>query len=403
MSVLVLRFYLTFIFICLNLIIQAQVMRDGYVITHENDTIRGRISFSEGERKFYVCRLYIDSTRTIMHFIPEDIKGYVVTGVATFVSRPITVLENRGFAFAEVLVSGRMKLLAVKDHLFIEKRAVLQLVRWRAPVTKDSDQSIPLTKDFKSVLANEMFDYPDAPRLIENSDTTVSKMKKLVIGYNNYIGELDYVARRRWFQFEAGVSGAASIVTLRNVSSSAFGGLADPSKFGSDYIMFPGLSMEFGSPFTKRLRFHVDVFYQKHSFQALYGPISYTRAFSWSYQTVAAPITGVFYFGDEIRKIRPFAELGVELEKRFGDEYRMREDKFIGNTSYISTSSTQFTTDENFNVLGVAGGGVSWSITPVARAMARVRLEGGPFAVGNSSATRLSYTLGISLLVKLSK
>lgn len=378
-------------------------MRDGYVITHENDTIRGRINFSEGERKYYVCRLYIDSTRTIMHFIPEDIKGYVVTGIATFVSRPITVLENRGYAFAEVLVSGRMKLLAVKDRLFIEKKLVWQLVKWRTPVTKDSDKSIPLTKDFKTVLANEMFDYPDAPAMIEHSDTTASKMKKLIIGYNKYVGELDYVAKKRWFLFEAGASLAGSMVALSNNNPAAFGGAVDPTKFGADYILFPGLSTEFGSMLSGRLRFHVDAFYQKNSVQAVYGPAGYTTAFSWSYQTVTAPVTIVYYFNDATKRVRTFAEIGAGLSKRFGDEYLLQEYKFTGNNSYLSTTSSDFVTKNSFNAMAVVGGGISLQIGPRVRALARGRFDGGPFSVGNSSATKMSYTLGFSVLVKLSK
>ena len=85
---------------------------DGYIITHQNDTIHGKVKDQFGVQLILASPKikFIDSSGSIKKLRPRDIKGYSKAGIIDYV----TIQENLSKNFARVVVDGDIKLLVIQ-------------------------------------------------------------------------------------------------------------------------------------------------------------------------------------------------------------------------------------------------------------------------------------------------
>ncbi len=104
---------------------QAQInLRPGYIITNENDTIRGNIDFRTAERNAHTCDFFPTDINSKKSYQPGDIYAYRFTDDGKFyVTRTVTIDDTKQKLFLEYLVKGVVSLYYYKDastHFFFE-------------------------------------------------------------------------------------------------------------------------------------------------------------------------------------------------------------------------------------------------------------------------------------------
>jgi len=86
---------------------------DGYIITLENDTIRGKVRDNFPYRLALAARkiIFIDENGVEKKYLPDDIKGYSKADIANYISLDF----GFGNDFARIVVDGEITLLSFKS------------------------------------------------------------------------------------------------------------------------------------------------------------------------------------------------------------------------------------------------------------------------------------------------
>ena len=107
---------------CLGLLFSAISMtaqtnpQPGYIITNENDTIRGTIDYLTDFRNMYTCHFRADGAHDFQKYKPGEISGYRLTNTGIFyVTRTFVVGHKEQTIFAEYLLKGGVSLYYARD------------------------------------------------------------------------------------------------------------------------------------------------------------------------------------------------------------------------------------------------------------------------------------------------
>ena len=88
----------------------------GYIITNENDTIRGTIDYLNDFRNMYTCHFRADGAHDFQKYKPGEISGYRLTNTGIFyVTRTFVVGHKEQTIFAEYLLKGGVSLYYARD------------------------------------------------------------------------------------------------------------------------------------------------------------------------------------------------------------------------------------------------------------------------------------------------
>src|SRR5882672_2033434 len=98
----------------------SQDFRKGFIITPQNDTVRGYISYREGLRAHKVCNFKASLKQDVVKYEPTQLKGYGFENNAYFASRLAEVRDSvYEQAFLEVLVKGKATLYKYDYFYFL--------------------------------------------------------------------------------------------------------------------------------------------------------------------------------------------------------------------------------------------------------------------------------------------
>lgn len=107
---------------CIGLLFSAISMtaqtnpQPGYIITNENDTIRGTIDYLTDFRNMYTCHFRADGAHDFQKYKPGEISGYRLTNTGIFyVTRTFVVGHKEQTIFAEYLLKGGVSLYYARD------------------------------------------------------------------------------------------------------------------------------------------------------------------------------------------------------------------------------------------------------------------------------------------------
>lgn len=88
----------------------------GYIITNENDTIRGTIDYLSDIRNMYACHFRADGAQDFQKYKPGEISGYRLTNNGIFyVTRTFMIGDKEETIFAEYLLQGGVSLYYARD------------------------------------------------------------------------------------------------------------------------------------------------------------------------------------------------------------------------------------------------------------------------------------------------
>jgi len=108
----------TFIIMLLNAVFMAAQTnpQPGYIITNENDTIKGTIDYLSDIKNMYICHFRADGAQDFQKYKPGEISGYRLTNNGIFyVTRTFPVGDTEQTIFAEYLLKGGVSLYYARD------------------------------------------------------------------------------------------------------------------------------------------------------------------------------------------------------------------------------------------------------------------------------------------------
>lgn len=104
---------------CMAMIQQATAQTNpqpGYIITNENDTIKGTIDYLSDIKNIHACYFCADGAQDFQKYKPGEIKGYrLINNGIFYVTRTFNVGDTEQTIFAEYLLKGGISLYYVRD------------------------------------------------------------------------------------------------------------------------------------------------------------------------------------------------------------------------------------------------------------------------------------------------
>lgn len=169
---------------------------EGYIITLQNDTIHGKIRDRFGMRlEIAPSKInFIDSTGTIVKYLPKDIKGYSKAGIIDY----LTIQDNFGKNFGKLIVDGDVKLLTIKKsgtRMASNPNATGGFTtiqsRYSNDVyylynTKTSNTTTVYQLFFKNRMADYFSDYDKLKTMILNKELRYRDLEVIVATYNKW-------------------------------------------------------------------------------------------------------------------------------------------------------------------------------------------------------------------------
>ena len=90
--------------------------QEGYIITNENDTLRGTIDYLSDIRNMHTCLFKADGEEVYRKYKPGEICGYRLTNNGIFyVTRTFVIGDKEETIFAEFLLQGGVSLYYARD------------------------------------------------------------------------------------------------------------------------------------------------------------------------------------------------------------------------------------------------------------------------------------------------
>lgn len=164
--------------------------RDGYVITSENDTLRGQINHLAYKSMGQECRFRANTKSSITTFHPKDIKGYVLTNFAKYVSSKID--EDR-LVYLEFLIDGILDLYYIriddKDRYFIERDSLpLKEIKYEEEIkSKDGIKYLYESTTHVGLVSLYTKDAPELHNRILNLKNDFSNLRNFTVDYHNKV------------------------------------------------------------------------------------------------------------------------------------------------------------------------------------------------------------------------
>jgi hypothetical protein len=179
-----------FILFCSNFAFCQSDWKDGYIITQENDTLQGQINHLAYRTMGEECRFRSSSKSQAISYYPKDIKGYVITNFAYYVSKEI---DDKRMVFLEYLVNGRLDLFYIRsnddDRYFIQNDSLpLREIKYKEEIK--SVNGVNYLYESKAHIGLVALYTKDAPQLynrIVNIKNDFRYLKKFTVDYHNIV------------------------------------------------------------------------------------------------------------------------------------------------------------------------------------------------------------------------
>jgi hypothetical protein len=185
------------LFLCLNDLSAQTNFRPGFVITNENDTLRGLINYKGDGGIEQKCDFKKSEGSEVKVFYPSDIKEFSFKDGNYYVSKKIKSNGAQNQLFLENLVHGMADLYCYKDganpHYFIEKSngQWFELTNAQSYAYTDGKEHVYGVNMYVGVLR---YAFSDCPKIFGTIDVTSLddySMINVIKKYNDYVGGVE--------------------------------------------------------------------------------------------------------------------------------------------------------------------------------------------------------------------
>ena len=309
--------------------LKAQVNpQSGYVITNDNDTLRGTIDYRTDAKNARSCRFMAEGETAYKEYLPNEIKGYRLSDTgACYVTKTFPVDGEQRTFFAEYLLEGGVSLYRHKESTseyfyLVDADGKVATIRETGDVILRRDDQITAQRQ-KLVEATQIFQKSQSTlkQLWAMPQVSAEQLRKLTKAYNQEFyaeaGETEFyqkdikssdglIARLR---FEAGVG----ITDMKFWPNAEWN---DPI-LTTSLLPVVGVGTDMILPrFSKNLLLQVMLYYsynkgdpeqEKH----------YLYKRDWTFHDVSLQAGAAYSFLPE-KCISPLVRAGVSLDYMFG-------------------------------------------------------------------------------------
>jgi hypothetical protein len=381
----------------------AQAQHDfkrGYIVTRNNDTIKGQIDYGPAQESAFVCNFKSDLTHQVHLYSANDLKGYSFILGKRYVAKSIILGSKPAFYFLECLASGDINLYYIKnagvEYYYIEKPG--NLYELRNDLVSHIDNGITYTWDsekYKGVLAFVLKDAPGISKEIQHTQFNRTSLAELIATYHRslskakeyriYTAEDNRITKTKWilrFGIIAGIKYSMVKATTKLITQPYFTPL-DPSKplhpvmvnsnmpniFNSEVFQIQAISFIPGIFFNlsnnSKNSLQLELLYNRNQFSA--------HGFTVITQRLSAPVM----YKKEFRyykRLKPFFNLGINVNCMFASridnlfitfsEPSLQGSQIVYTEKTFYSNETNRKQTENYFTFGITGGlGLGYDLT----------------------------------------
>jgi len=318
--------------------------RKGFIVTHDNDTIRGYVEYGNARTNTYACFFKTDSLATPVKYSPQELKEINIDDSRHYVSKEVQINGIPQKLFLEYLLKGSLNLYFLIDrrnakYYFIEKEGVMyELSNEQRLKYIDGKRYRVNSKKYIGVLKCLVKESPTAFSKVESTDFDHKSFIQIVRDYHHdicdskdciiYTREQKRLNDVKW-QFKVGISFNYSFSKTETTNDIMYSGIRvsnDPGGYYVPELISSNLGYEFGedkfvsnhnysypglyfniSP-NSRTSFQVEFWYNKNQFHNNQSIIEN--------KSISIPfiIKREFLYH---KKLRPFIDFGLSYSYYF--------------------------------------------------------------------------------------
>lgn len=235
-------------FFIINSIKGQSQFSEGYVITHNNDTIKGYLKLTTTKVGYKKCIMLNDNGNTTAYG-PDEIKEYGIFDYAQF--RMIDVIPNRD-KFYEVVVDGKLSLYEHRGIYFIEKVNTFHEITPNKTTTDKANNQISSRYKYLGLLKVMVNDCGQLAQKVTKKTKDRKTFSQLVKEYNECSGDgyVSFSEKRSWTK--ASISPQISLIYSKiSIEGNDGGNLNERlinTNFDNTIIPAVGFSLSINSP-----------------------------------------------------------------------------------------------------------------------------------------------------------
>ncbi len=201
--------------------------KEGFIITHQGDTIKGLIDYRESNYNYKKCSFKSPANGETI-YLPDEIKGYRFLNDKYFISKQIKIDENNyERAFLEVLVQGKITLYKYSNKFYAEKddSVFYELSNTIKEQIINGKKYLKADNRYKGVLTVLFSDCSSSSSNLQNLKFIEKALIKSVKTYNKCKNSIStsFIEKKPWFRLNMGAAIGLNLSKLSiDPRSSAF-------------------------------------------------------------------------------------------------------------------------------------------------------------------------------------
>lgn len=240
--------------------------RNGYIVTHANDTVFGLVGYHEKAKAYKSCDFRTSKDAGTVTYEPDKIIGYGFVDDKAFLSKEISLKDKPSqVVFLEVIVSGFVSLYKFEGKYFVAKgdESLQQLINESSELVVDGVRVSRNSNEHIVVLSRLLFDCVETRNQVQQVKLDEKELGKLVQDYNRCMGQtsITFKSKKPWTKAIVGLTAGLNISKLKFINESwYYYYLTGESEVSSSPTI--GVSLDLMSPrLSERFSFHIDFLY----------------------------------------------------------------------------------------------------------------------------------------------
>ena len=266
-------FYLIVFGLFMHVVVSAQQFRSGYIVTKENDTIRGYLLEERTVSVFRHCKFRKHGQEDVVKYTPHEIAGYGIDQDKRYEAKKIDLNGELEEYFLEYLVNGVVNLYFIvsnyTEYYYIEKDQ--EMIQLSNEEIETANGYIKQTNQYIGALTYIMSDSPELLPEVKNSGFSAKSLINITTEYHNATCTeyscINYTSNTRtWFYLEPYIGFNHAVLFIASTEGEAI-----------DQSAIAGIDFRFSSSQQlKRLSGLVGVSLTKSQFDATFYSTLFT-------------------------------------------------------------------------------------------------------------------------------
>jgi len=324
--------------------------RSGFIITLENDTIKGQVDYRSNSKNYESCIFKGEQGET--EYYSNQILGFGYSNDKFFSSQ---IVEG---SFVEVLVIGKISLYRSRDKYHVKKDTeFFDLESNIEKVEIDGRIVIRENNRWRGITSYLISDcLENSNKLISNIKLDEKSLTRLIVKYNKCSGKefIEIKVSKPWTKFEFGATVGVSRSEIKTSNESLSFSYLDDSYGSVDPSI--GVLIAISSPrITEKVAFQGELHFLKSSYSSLVELEGASTEYHDTFidlTTLSIPLSMKYSFNG--KKYDLYLQGGINVDYHLSSNTKLLSEIVTGNTVNTYPESSAF--EINNNQIGYWGG-----------------------------------------------